>query len=356
MVTIEQDRNLFLDYFNKEGFQYTSEVPLITEDKSLLFTNSTIIPWKKYLTGKTPPLQGLYMSQKCLRTHSLKEEISPEMINERSFGRFLGYFNMVGLLINPNSINQLQKQIYQLLCDEYEISPDRIKLFTDSKVDFLGDLEKVLTIENDTMDPSYYYWSYGLNNVEGKGVTFSLKQDEGNFEDVGQLIQIKNLDEVVAYEFALGLEVFTSKRISNKTYSNWNVGNVTPKDFRFKAYLEAISTFGAALSIPRELIEKRHKKEIQRLGKRLIDLEDFFQIPCKITEDTLNSFSLVEFGKSIENFENPLEILRRNNDKNKSNFSKYISSKSLSLIEAINIGKETFGLAPEISEIIYNDI
>src|SRR3989344_9151385 len=86
----------FLNYFSNQGYMVDQSVPFVTEDNSVLFTNATIIPWKKYVLSETIPGEGVCMKQPCLRLHALNDSIQKGIDYETSFVRFLGYFNMLG--------------------------------------------------------------------------------------------------------------------------------------------------------------------------------------------------------------------------------------------------------------------
>ncbi|MDK2907885.1 MAG: alanyl-tRNA synthetase [Candidatus Woesearchaeota archaeon] len=177
--TLEYDKKIkhqisdtFLNYFSDKGYLETYPVPLITEDKSVLFTNATIIPWKKYILGEKIPREGVCMNQPCLRLHVLSDPIQRGIEYETSFSRFLGYFNMLGLLTKPENGEKVANDITKLLTEQYAIPKERIKVLSSKKDDFTKPLEGIVKIEYDTKQDSFYHWSYGTKGFLEKEQLF----------------------------------------------------------------------------------------------------------------------------------------------------------------------------------------
>lgn len=292
----------FIDYFSSRDYDITPSVPFVTDDKSVLFTNSTIIPWKKYALGEAIPKEGVCMKQPCLRLHALNDPLQIGVNYETSFNRFLGYFNMVGLLTKPENGDKLADEVVKLLVEEYKISPERIKVLSSRKDNFIKTLESRVCIEYDTKQESFYHWDYGMENVYGHGATFCLRQDDGNFKEIGQIIKIRDSEGVETFEFGFGVETFLSRLQSRQDYSAWAIYHCLPGEYRFKTLLDLTSCLGVTSTINPELITGKHNKEIGRLAKRIVLAERVFNISPVILEDAINKFISIEFNQDARDY------------------------------------------------------
>ncbi|GCE06382.1 alanine--tRNA ligase [Dictyobacter aurantiacus] len=101
MMHSSEIRRTFLDYFQQKQHTYLSSSPLVlSSDKSLLFVNAGMVPFKNVFLGlEQPPSARACSSQKCLRVsgkHNDLEEVgrSPrhhtffEMLGNFSFGDY----------------------------------------------------------------------------------------------------------------------------------------------------------------------------------------------------------------------------------------------------------------------------
>lgn len=244
----------FLNYFSNQGYEIDQPAPLVTEDKSVLFTNATIIPWKKYVLNELIPKEGICMKQPCLRLHALSDPIQKGINYETSFVRFLGYFNMVGLITELKNGEKVASDILNLLTNSYNIRRKSIKVMSSKKDVFIRTLEGKVSIEYDTKQESFYRWDYGIKGVCGSGATFCLKQQDGTFKEIGQLIKIKNSDDKEIFEFGFGIETFLSRLQSRKDYSAWTIFHCLPEEYRFKTLLDLTSCLGATSSINPDLL------------------------------------------------------------------------------------------------------
>ena len=288
--------NLFLEYFSQKNYTFHPEANLITSDKSLLFTNSAIIPLKKYIRENNIPENGFYLKQPCLRLHGLTDPLTKSMAQERNFERFLGYFNMMGILVNKNKKNEIQSNILELLLDKYNIPESEIKVFAPENVEFIREIDKNLNVEYGSKDKSFYSWNYGEENLSGIGVTFSLLQKNKKFEEIGQIIQIKNNGKISGYEFGFGIETFLSRKNKDNSYNAWTISHCVPEKYKFKTALDFFSCLGTMCMINPALMNRKHRKEIRRLSNKIIKLENLFEIPLGQIDSYINKFINLEFN------------------------------------------------------------
>ncbi|MFR2394291.1 MAG: alanine--tRNA ligase [Varibaculum cambriense] len=67
-------RSRWLDYFAKQGHHLAPSVPLVSPDKSILFTIAGMVPFIPYIVGTEPaPRPRVASVQKCIRTNDIEE-------------------------------------------------------------------------------------------------------------------------------------------------------------------------------------------------------------------------------------------------------------------------------------------
>jgi len=93
-------REAFLKFFKQKGHYISPSSNLITGDKSLLFVNAGMVPFKKYfLNEETPKYEMMTSSQKCLRVSGKHNDLDQvgftkrhhtffEMLGNFSFGKY----------------------------------------------------------------------------------------------------------------------------------------------------------------------------------------------------------------------------------------------------------------------------
>jgi hypothetical protein len=288
----------FLDFFHEKNYLRTNSSELITADNTILFTNDTIVPWKKYLEAGNIPYPGIYMKQPCLRTKVLRDTITEEIVSERQLRRFIGYFNSLGILTHPSQGTEVQMQIGELLLDKYKISTENLCIVARSDMNFLNEISKNIQLSFIPQKNIYYEWKYGIPGITGLGATFCILQNDNSFKEIGQLIEIKKDNKVIGYEFGFGVEAFLSRKNKEDSYKYWTISSTLPEKYHFKILLDTYSCFGTVCSVPQALLKKQHVGILYRLAKNIAILEDMFNIDGQITENSLNMFVLEEFGKS----------------------------------------------------------
>ncbi len=295
-LVIEQ----FLDHFKSKSYIITSPSELITDDKTLLFTNDTITAWKSFLIDRNIPYQGLCMNQPCLRLRGLKDTICKENQLEITPLRFLGYFNSLGILIKKSE-DEIQTEILELFLQKYKIPNKEIIIYAQEDMKFLNLIKNHIKVDYNSNPKIYYEWRYGIKDLIGRGATFMLLQEGDNFQEIGQLIKIQDLSgEIIGYEFGVGAETFLSRKNKNKNYSAWSIYDVIQeKNLCFKTLLDNYSCLGAMLSIPNTLMTNRHFTEKRKVIRNIALLQDIFGISSQWSESVLKDFLQLEFGMEL---------------------------------------------------------
>lgn len=274
---------VFLQYFANQGYRIDTPAPLATQDETVLFTNDTITPWKGYVQS-TIPAPGLCMMQPCLRLRGLKDTITEEAALETRFTRFIGAFNSLGILTPASRGGIVQEEIIELL-QQYGIPQQEVEVLASADMEFLDLIRAHLPVRNNTQSASYYQWKYGMPGITGSGATFGLLQHDGEYKEIGQLIELRRNGEPLGYEFGFGLETFHARRMKSDNFDSWTMTHLVPPELRFKVLLDMYSCFGTACTIPPEMMGRMHQDMFQRLGKAVVTIEDI----CGIDECTTNA-------------------------------------------------------------------
>ncbi|HIP93494.1 MAG TPA: alanine--tRNA ligase, partial [Desulfurobacteriaceae bacterium] len=87
-------REAFLSFFEKKNHKRVKSAPLIPiNDKSLLFVNAGMVPFKDYFLGKEiPPFKRATSCQKCMRAGGKHNDLE----NVGKTGRHHTFFEMLG--------------------------------------------------------------------------------------------------------------------------------------------------------------------------------------------------------------------------------------------------------------------
>ncbi|HYD11831.1 MAG TPA: alanine--tRNA ligase [Allosphingosinicella sp.] len=125
MISTNDIRRAFLDYFGREGHEVVRSAPLIPQnDPTLMFVNAGMVPFKNVFTGlETRPYQRAVSAQKCVRAGGKHNDLDNvgytarhhtffEMLGNFSFG---DYFKERAILLAWN-----------LLTREWGLDPDRL--------------------------------------------------------------------------------------------------------------------------------------------------------------------------------------------------------------------------------------
>ncbi len=304
----------YTNFFTGKGYCSSEPAELITNDDSLTFTNSTIVPWKEYSYSIPIPSGGIFVNPKqpCLRLHSLTDRITAQSAFETSSKKLLGFFNMLGILCEKEKAESLPVDVFNLLTECYKIPRESIKIFVSDENYFVNSLEGKLEIVRETGNKREYEWRYGEKyELVGEGAKIRLLQEDGSFASIGQIIKV-NSPHKITFEFGFGVETFLSTLESRKDYSPWTIFHCLPNEYRFKTLLDLTSCFGAVSTIDSNLLTSKHRKEITRLAKRIAYTERLFDIPYGLLENSINKFINIEFNQDLmKDLKNKLDSARR---------------------------------------------
>lgn len=210
---IETHRELqrrFFGYFEDEGFARVEAAPIIpTADDSLLFTNATVVPLKRLIAARAVPRPGVVVAQDCLRTHNLKNAYS-----ERVQAPFMSYFRMLGIQAAPTETRTILRRVirYLTIVEGMPAADLLVRARSGQKFVAVGASGLPTRVDLDREAPAYYTWRYGMGDVAGDGATFAVRQPDGRFADIGNLIEMSDRGEILGYEFGFGVETFLARK------------------------------------------------------------------------------------------------------------------------------------------------
>jgi len=297
----EHIEDVFLSHFENKGYKLTEPVPLLSPDKTLLFTNDTIAAWKKYLKDAKLPKKGVVTQQPSLRSHGVKDTIFDICQHEKQPDRFLGYFSSLGILASNDKNNNLCGQVEDLFINKYSIPPSQIQVFGRKNMDFLN--FKQLPTSYEKRKDIYYEWDYGMSEVKGEGATIMLKQNKNIFKEIGQIIEVKDSKNILGYEFGFGAETFRTRNQALLDYRAWTIFHCVPEKARFKGYLDCLSSYGTIKAQDKTRINSKHQNVAWRYAKKIAKLEEITHVLPQETEESLSKFVEAEFEKEIGNME-----------------------------------------------------
>jgi hypothetical protein len=186
--------------------------PLIPRsDRSLLFTNSTVIPLKSLIMAGDIPTPGIYISQPCLRTHNLKY-----LHEEGTAPGYMSYFRMVAVTASPSTAPMLAGHVARFLVEKEGIAGDRLVLRclsteVTTRSEWLASGRGV-SVDCDSMPPDYYRWRYGVSGMEGRGATIAVRFKDGSLHDFGNIVSIQVRGRLSCIEAGYGIETMLSRK------------------------------------------------------------------------------------------------------------------------------------------------
>lgn len=254
---------VFFDYAKKNHFNLRNELPVIApkEDSSLDFTNSTIVNFKQDILNNN--VHNCATRQKCLRLHNMPKILNPDFQIE-----WPSYFNMLGMITRPDDKRFVNRILLGLLIDVYKIPKENILLMVNSKHKDLcvGLPDNMLVC--DTHEQSYYDWTYHMKNIYGEGLTFSVKTKNKSIVDVGNLIQIKSANKILAYEIAYGTEcLYWAMNNKNTVFDSYSIFD--EYSHNDKILVKIIDTLFAICAITSENIAVNNKTPHGQILKKL---------------------------------------------------------------------------------------
>ena len=164
MTSVNQLRETFLSYFERQGHARRASAPLVPDnDPSLLFVNAGMVPFKNIFTGaETPFAPRATSSQKCVRAGGKHNDLDNVGYTARhhTFFEMLGNFSF-GDYFKDDAISFA----WELVTKEFGLSKDRLLVTVYSEDTEAAALwKKVAGLPDDRIIPiatSDNFWSMG---------------------------------------------------------------------------------------------------------------------------------------------------------------------------------------------------
>jgi len=124
--------NSFKNFFSVMGYIEHTPVGINSKiDESVYFVGSTISVFKKYILTNTIPLNGYYLSQRCIRTQNINLLYKDEIPNWAS------YFTAIGTISRYDKLEDVSHHIWHYLNRILNIKNNDILVKVSSKDDDL---------------------------------------------------------------------------------------------------------------------------------------------------------------------------------------------------------------------------
>lgn len=183
---------------------------LLIDDKTLFFANSTIAGFKDAILSEAFPKKPIYIIQECIRSNNLKiyDDSNEDL-------EYMSVFSQLGLLGDKNSLISILGFIKTFFVECLMVPESVLKIRTSSSIEWNSSMENEFALDSfelNSRDESYYNWSYGIAGLSGRGATIALYNDiNGEFQDIGNIIQLNLNNEIVGFEFGFGLETLLAR-------------------------------------------------------------------------------------------------------------------------------------------------
>ncbi|HSW88787.1 MAG TPA: alanine--tRNA ligase-related protein [Candidatus Saccharimonadales bacterium] len=298
-VRQQQLQQLFRGFYSSLGYVEHPPYDIYSKiDPSVLFVGATISSLKAYLLSENIPEEGLSILQPCLRTHT-----KDYFYDDSQIADYNSYFTQAGILARPDHYEKMCQQSLEFLTNRVGIPPGDIKIkISPDDIDMLQYWDTVIkpvTVEAGQEAASFYRWQYGLENVAGRGLTYSIRfANTEEFRDIGNVICIEKEGRKIGVEWGFGIETLLSRVYDlRKPLETSTISQLIPFN---EGVQEKFSDAVVATSVMlRSGIEpgkggakqilKVHLNAVRYLGAKL-------GFNFEILEDLINAYELQEFN------------------------------------------------------------
>ena len=247
MITSNEVRNVFLDYFKSKNHTINKSSSLVPQnDPTLLFTNAGMVQFKNFFTGvEKTDLERVVTSQKCVRAGGKHNDLDNVGYTHRhhTFFEMLGNFSF-GNYFKEGAI----EYAWELITKEYAIPKEKLLVTVfHEDTDALNLWKKISGLSDDKIikiNTSDNFWSMGDtgpcgpcseifydhgDHIEG-GPPGSPNEDGDRFVEIWNLVfmQYEQVDSSKRIDLpnpsidtGMGLERMTA--VLNGTHSNFDI-------------------------------------------------------------------------------------------------------------------------------------
>ncbi len=294
----------FLNYFQEHSCIKHEPVKISSGiDPSVRFIGSHISVLKPYFLNDNIPTGGYVMSQPCIRTRNLKN-----YENDDFYPNWGSYFPSLGILTKPERLEDITKQTYSFIQEQWNIDPHDIRIRISANDTDLMDLAhsifKSEMFEIDTMQPKYYRHKLGIDGVWGRNFNLALRDyGKDTFSDIGNVIILENQDKQLGIEIALG-----SSTVLKQIYGLSHVMDCHPvlgldkyiQNPNIRVKME--DTIVTSMALYNDGLEPSNKDNTNRLMKKYLEIMkacvDKTNLPKEVLRKTLYQYELLEYGSN----------------------------------------------------------
>jgi len=298
----------FLDYFQARGCTEHEPVKISSGiDPTVRFIGSHISVLKPYFMNDTIPSGGYVMSQPCVRTRNLKS-----YEDDLFYPNWGSYFPSLGILTKPDRLEEIVKQTYDFIQDQWNINPYDVKIRINSQDSDLMDIAQNMfspeMFEVDTKPLKYYRHKLGIDGVWGRNFNFALRDPgKDTFSDIGNVIILENKDKQLGIEIALG-----SSTVLKQIYGLNHVMDCHPvlgldnyihnPNIRIKMEDSIVTS----MALYNDGLEPSNKDNTSRLMKKYLEImkkcTEQTHLPKEVLRKTLHQYELLEYGSNNGEF------------------------------------------------------
>lgn len=239
----------FTNFYTKRGYVEHNPEPVQSRiDDSVLFIGSSINVLKPMLNSGIPK-NGVFINQPCLRTQNQRI-----FYNDNEEFEYNSYFHTSSVLAPIESINKVTLDAVDFVKNIPEVNDSRMLIKVSSRdIDLIESIKSVglaNRMEIDTADLDYYDWTYGKEGMNGRGLTIAIKNNAGDYRDIGNIIVIEEDGSPTAVEWGYGTETMLSRIYSlEQPLEASQVSSVIPYESGMKA--KFADTFCATIEMYR---------------------------------------------------------------------------------------------------------
>jgi hypothetical protein len=224
---------------------------------------------------------------------SLTESPDSNSAKSAKFDEFLGYFNMVGSCGPKEDLGKMAGDISQFLVEYQGVPSSNIVIHSSSGFDFTESLPFKQIFDEKPLE--YYHWKFDLRLVEGRGATIMVSSGKNDFYEIGQFLEIRKDNEVIAYATGFGVETYLTRKEGNGDFKHWTIAQLLPESLRLHGILDTFAIYGALSTIQSKDYNPNTVKELRRISKKVAELRYLHKIKTDDARKYLDDFVSVEF-------------------------------------------------------------
>ncbi len=288
---IDKINSAFTEVCLENNLTNIPRVPLVaTGDETLLFTNSSMSPFKEIIENSEIPQSGLFIIQECLRSNDLNQLF----ITEADL-KWQSYFYMLGCIVDKHDFQKLV-DVTKGLLRSLNIQTDTVivknstnfRYFNTSDIAFDG-----FKVISDSEEPDYYNWKYGMQTVIGEGVTLAIKYGETEY-DIGNIICFIKDNEIIGWELAFGSEVLLAAHGNKSPFETSTICDVLLYEDRsdFRKFADSLMSTIEIINVGVLPSSKKEGFVLRKYIKALINLSH--QFSQYYLEDLIEEYCLIK--------------------------------------------------------------